>query len=295
MTVAAPNRRPPAPIGQAPTPPAVERKPLDLTPRKPVRKADIILLYAVDGWGKTSIGAHSLDPVIIMAETGYEKLLDRGLVPSVPAIQVDSWLRLLDVLDQLAQDKHDRKTVVIDSTSAIERMATEHVITTEFNGDRGNKGFQDFGRGYGSLANHWVKFLQRITRLRDLGIDVMLLAHANAESFKNPEGADFRRYVPAMHHGDKSSVREPTKQIADAVLFGNFDAVVEVTKRDAEKSNIAEQKGKGIGLAQRIVHAQRRDAADAKNRHGIPPSYYLSDTPEQAAAEFWSYFKGVQQ
>jgi hypothetical protein len=294
MTAPTPNRRPPAPIGQAPTPPATERKPLDLTPRKPVRKADIVLLYAVEGYGKTSIGAHALDPVIIMAEHGYETLLGRGLVPAVPAIAVDSWQGTLDVLDQLAQDKHDRKTVVIDSTSAVERMAVEHVVATEFNGDRGNKGFQDYGRGYGSLANHWVKFLQRLTRLRDLGMDVLILAHAKAESFKNPEGADFRRYVPAMYHGESASVREPTKQIADALLFGNFESIVELTARDASR-NIAEQKGKGVGLAQRIVHAQRRDAADAKNRHGIPPSYYLSDTPEQAAAEFWSYFKGVQQ
>ena len=61
-----------------------------------------LVIHAVEGFGKTTIGAYSPDPFILMSETGYDTLLASELAPSVPAEEVTSWTDLLRWLSDLA-------------------------------------------------------------------------------------------------------------------------------------------------------------------------------------------------
>lgn len=262
-------------------------------PRKAQRRAFRIVLHAVHGFGKTTIGAYAPKPFMLMGngETGYDVLLAAGRVPAVPGARVEKFADALNVLDMLAAGRGDIETVVIDSASTFEDMLMSEVCTKHFDGDPGPNGFQSYGKGYGIVSTEWMKLIARLDRLAELGCNVLVLAHTATTSFKNPMGADYKRYTIDLYDSEKASTQAPLNQFADAVLFGNFLSVVEVGKGEQRK-NIAEQKGKGIGDTVRMIYAERRDAYDAKNRYGMTPSFELPDDPSQAWARVWQEIVG---
>ena len=116
-----------------------------------------LILNAVEGWGKTTAGAYAPDPAILMArgESGYTTLLGVGSVPAVPTATVDSWQKLLGLLDQLVAGT-DRKTLVLDALGGFERLCQEHVCACDFDGDWGERGFMSFQKGYELSATEWL-------------------------------------------------------------------------------------------------------------------------------------------
>lgn len=282
----------PAPARTSPSRPTstISMKPLD---RRTVPYR--IMLYAVEGFGKTTFGAFCPKPFIVMAgsETGYDVLHDHGLVPSIPGARVSTFSELLATLDSLSTDRGDVETVVIDSLSTAESMLMDEVCEKHFGGDWGPQGFQSYGKGYGTTETEWLKFIARLDRLWQRGCNVVMLAHTAVRSFTNPEGADYKRYTPDLYDSERASVLRTTTQFADAVLFGNFLTVVDVSKEQKNK-NVAEQRGKGTAGTTRVVRTERRDAWDAKNRYGMPDTIDIPNDPTQMAAAIWSHIKKEQ-
>jgi len=274
------NPPPPPPKGLPKAPPTnhkieTKTKLPTLGKLKPVFAPPRLILNAVEGWGKTSMGAHMESPAILMAsgETGYETLLGSGLVPSVDAARVDDWLGLLGLLEGLC----DHKTVVLDAIGGFERLCHEFVCDRDFHGDWGERGFASFQKGYDVSATEWLKLLAILDKLRDAGIIVLLLSHCRIKTFKNPLGADYDRYVSDVH--DKTwSV---THKWSDAAFFGNFFTSVETTKSNKPD---ALKKGKGIGGNQRVIHTEWQAGFDAKNRYSMDSEIDIPNDPK----EIWS-------
>lgn len=269
---------PPAPMRQPPpttAAPAARTAKRLIEPRAIAPVAPWLVLNAVEGFGKTTFGAYSPAPLILMArgETGYDTLLAAGRVPQVPAYVVETWEDALGWLDQLIEDPQDRKTLVLDATGGYERLCHEYVCRTKFQNKWGDDGFMSFHKGYDVAVSEWVLLLNRIERLKsERHMGIVMLGHSKVASFKNPIGADFDRYTGDVH----AKTWGPTAKCADAVLFGNFFTVV-----DKEKQG----KGKGIGGTDRVIYTERRDAWDAKNRYGMAPEIWLTDIPPQ---EMWN-------
>ena len=228
------------------------------------------MVNAVEGWGKTSLGAFAPDPAILMAgdETGYLTLLSQGLVPNVLRGGFDTWQGFLEQLDEIANDADSSiKTVVVDALGGFERMCHQHVCTRDFKGIWGEKGFNSYQRGYEQSVNDWMGLLAKLDRIRNSKkAGIILLSHCQVRSFKNPLGPDFDRYVADIHVKTWSV----THRWADAVLFGNFPPV------------IAEEKGRarGIGSDQkRVAYTQHTDAYDAKNRFGMEEEIEMPTDP----------------
>lgn len=235
-----------------------------------------VVVYGVEGSGKTSFPSSAPSPLYLMSrgETGLETLIDAGQLGDVPHLpQFESWLEFLTCIDQLTEQTHEYKTLVIDAANGFEHLLYEYVCETEFGGNWGQKGFASFGQGYSISASHWEAMLAKLDVLRETKkMGIILLAHAKIATFKNPAGEDYDRFTPDIHRHQWGLLHK----WSDIVLFFDF-----VTAIDTDGS-----RAKGKGGTQRIAHCERRASWDAKNRHGMPETFSLGTSPQEAWANF---------
>lgn len=238
------------------------------------------ILYAVEKWGKTSLGAKFPAPIFLQSrgETGLETLMDAGLLPETPHFpEITDWETALGAVRLLRESDHKYKTLVIDTANGLERLCHEHVCAKYYNSDWGPNGFAAYGRGYESAATEWRMLLTDLDALRmDRKMTILLLFHAEIKTFKNPEGSDYDRYRPAAH--DKTW--NLTHKWADVVLFGNYEATVQ-----GDSSNV-NRKGKAFGGQIRLLYTQRTAAYDAGNRLGLPVEIEMGNSVDDAWQNF---------
>lgn len=247
-----------------------------------------ILLPAVEGWGKTSLAAYAPSPIFLQArgETGLETLRRQNLVPNVDTFETcETWAETLASIEYLTEHDTGHKTLVLDAMGGFERLCHEEVCHRDFDDKWGEKGFGAFQRGYDLSVHDWVKLLVAIDKLRDVRqMTTIIISHCKVETFKNPEGADFDRYVSDCHRKTWSV----THKWSDAVLFGKFYTVVQTEKG---------KRGKGIGGTERVLYTQHSDVRDAKNRYGMPEEIDIPNNPVEAWSTIEQFLKpkGVQQ
>jgi hypothetical protein len=255
----------------------------------PVNRGQRIILNAVEGFGKTTAGAHAEKAFGMMArgETGLVTLMNAGRVPAVDTVlnddgsprQIESWTETLAVVDALGSTDH--RLSFLDAMGGFERLCHEHVCVRDFGGDWSDKGFMSFHKGYAQSVGDWLGLLAKLDRLVEAGRTVLLLSHAQIRKFQNPTGPDFDRYVSDCHQTTWAA----TAKWTDAVLFGTFATAVTGGKT-GEKAT----KGKGIGGTQRVIYTERRDSWDAKNRYGMPESIDIPSDYQAVWPTIWSHF-----
>lgn len=227
----------------------------------PVLKPLRLLLYGVDGVGKSTFASGSDAPVFIGLEDGTSTL-DVKRFPE-PA----DWLEVLSALDELATADHPYRTVVIDTLDWLEPLCWAFICA----GKRDKAGkpvetIEDFGFGKGYIAalDAWRVLLSKLDRLRsERGMAIILIAHSWIKPFKNPTGEDYDRFEIKIHKGAAGLVRE----WADAVLFATHETHTYQKDKQAPV--------KGISTGARVMWTQRRAAFDAKNRHDLPETLPL--------------------
>lgn len=104
--------------------------------------------------------------------------------------------------------------------------------------------------------------LNRLSDLIDLGINVVITAHAAMRKFEQPDemGAYDRWELKTQ-----KKVAPLLKEWADMVLFANYKTlVVNVDNQGAAKGKNKAQGGK------RVMYTSHHPCWDAKNRHGLP-------------------------
>jgi hypothetical protein len=237
-------------------------------------------MHSPPGFGKTSILAYSPKPVFLMTkgETGLLSLINSGQLPPTSHLpEMQSWGDLIAAIRFLRTEKHDFKTVVLDTANGAERLCHEYVCQRDFDGDWGERGFTGYMRGYEVALADWRMFLNSLDELRtERGMTVFLLVHTKVKTFKNPAGADYDRYAPEMH--DKTWGL--TKGWLDAILFGNFEVLVKQGNRDV--SDDGAKKGKAAELSHRILYTSSDNPIfDAKNRMGLEPEIDMGDSAKQ--------------
>lgn len=263
----------------APPPPATRNWLSEVTTGSKERPLSIILV-GQPGVGKTSMAAHAPDPIFMCdaAEDGISTLKQYGLAPDVPQLPpVKSWGDCLGMLDALATGQHDRKTLVADALGGFEGLCHKCVCDRDYKGEMGDKGFGSYQKGYDSSLADWRIFINALDRLRDeRGMTIILLSHVKVAPFKNPEGSDYDRYCPDVHHKTWSV----THKWAEVVLFANFVTYIE--------SKDLKAKGKAIGGQDRVMYTEHHAAWDAKNRLGLPPEISMGNSGQEAWDNFWN-------
>jgi len=225
---------------------------------KPLR----VLLYGTEGVGKTTFGAAAPSPVFLGVESGGERLdIDRFPEPK-------NWGEIHEAIQTLTREKHDRKTLVIDTLDWIEPLCWAETCRQagESNIDGRTPG-SNFGyhKGYDAAVDTWRELLAALEILRNTaGMNLVLLAHAWVKTFKNPLGEDFDRYQMKLNQKAAGLLTE----WPDAVLFADYE---DHTYRPPGASD--KTLAKGINPTDggaRILHTQRRATWVAKNRYDLP-------------------------
>ncbi|VTT98774.1 Putative uncharacterized protein OS=Magnetospirillum magneticum (strain AMB-1 / ATCC 700264) GN=amb0352 PE=4 SV=1: AAA_24 [Gemmataceae bacterium] len=245
-----------------------------------------VILHGVEGVGKTSFASRAPRPVFLMTsgETGLDTLINAGQVPETAHFpELRTWKDLRAALAALQDEPHDFRTLALDTLNGAERLCHEYVCQRDFDGNWGRDGFTAFMTGYEVALAEWRAFLDGLDRLRTVRkMSILALAHTKITTFKNPEGSDYDRFTPDLHHKTWSL----THKWADMVLFANFVAHVDGKTGDA--------KGKAKGGHRRVLYTTRTAAFDAKNRHGLPEQIDAGRNAPEAWENFFQALRAAK-
>jgi len=228
---------------------------------KSIRKNDAmaaprIMVYGVEGIGKSTFGAGSPNPIYILTEDGLGSL-NVNHFPLATSFQ-----DVIDAIATLYKENHAFETVVIDSLDWLEAII-QREIEQKYDA-------KDLAYGKGSLiaAERWREILDGLNALRnDKGMAVILIAHTTIKRFDSPEVEPYDRYQPKLQERSNAVVRE----WCDAVLFANYKTIV---KKDDVGFN--QTNNRGISTGERLLFTSERPAYMAKNRYNMPESIPLS-------------------
>ena len=215
-----------------------------------------IMVYGVEGIGKSTFCASAPNPIYILTEDGLGSLK----VDHFPL--ATSYQDVMDAIATLYNEKHNFETVVIDSLDWLEAII-QREIEQKYDA-------KDLAYGKGALiaAERWREILDGLNALRnDKGMVVILLAHTTIKRFDSPEVEPYDRYQPKLQERSNAVVRE----WCDALLFANYKTIV---KKDDVGFN--QTNNRGISTGERLLFTSERPAYMAKNRYNMPESIPLS-------------------
>ena len=209
-----------------------------------------VLLYGVEGIGKSSFGAAAPSPIFLETEDGTGNL-DVNRFP-----RPQNWGDVMSAIRELTLAEHPYKTLVIDTIDWLEPLCFEEVCRKARKPDI--EAFEN-GKGYTAALDLWRLFLAALEQLRaKKSMHIILLGHTKSKPFSDPQHQEnYDRYSLMMNEKAGGLL----KQWCDVVLFANWNTFV-------RKSG--NSKAKGFSDGSRVVATERRAAFDAKNRFGLP-------------------------
>ncbi len=212
-----------------------------------------ILVYGVEGVGKSTFASGAESPIFVGRESETEQL-------DIKRIEPKSWAETLAIIDELASEEHPYRTLVIDTLDWLEPILWEHVCR-----QNGWKTLEDpgYGKGPAAALQEWRVLLSRLESLRNKSkMHILLIGHSEIRTFRNPEAEDYDRYQLKLQPKAGSLIKE----WCDCVLFAEWEA--HTFKKD--------NRAKGILTGARVLRTERHASYDAKNRYGLPPQVLLS-------------------
>lgn len=220
-----------------------------------LKKAKKVVIYGPEGIGKSTFASRFPDPVFIDTE-GSTNSMDVARLP-----RPTSWTMILEEIEYIKKNPGACRTLVIDTIDWAEQMCIQSVL------DKHQKnGIEDFGygNGYVYIKEEFGRFLNRLSDLIDLGINVVLTAHAQMRKFEQPDelGA-YDRWELKLGKKTSSQTSPLVKEWADMLLFCNY-------KTHTVAADDKGKKKKAIGGGKRVMYTSHHPCWDAKNRYGLP-------------------------
>lgn len=225
------------------------------TVAKPADRSSIITICGDSGLGKTSLAATFPNPVFIRAEDGLQAITADQRPDSFPVLAKES--DLWDQIMALLQEKHDYKTLVIDSVTALERLFIQHVIDSDPKKPKSiNQALGGYGAGLQAVANMHQRVRKACGLLNERkGMHIVFVAHADTETIELPDQDPYTRY--SLRLGKKSVA--PYVDDSDVVGFLKLETF---TTGDGERK-------KAISDGTRVLVCYATAANISKNRYGI--------------------------
>jgi len=219
-----------------------------------IKRALKVGLYGIEGIGKSTVAAHSYNPLFVDTEGGTAHLDVRRIE------RPSSWDELLAIVKEVAASPGICGTLVLDTADWAEQLCVDHVCRKY-----GKEGIEDFGygKGYTYLAEEFSHLLEVLDTVIAAGISVIVIAHAKMRKQELPdEMGAFDRWEMKL----SKQVAPLLKEWVDMLLFCNYQTFVVKTDTNSSKA----QGGK------RIMYTSHHPCWDAKNRFGLPDVLDLS-------------------
>lgn len=227
---------------------------------------DRIVLYGVEGVGKTTWAAQARKPIFLCAEDGIRNLeATKLLSPTGEAIR--SWSDVMGALEELLTEAHDFETLVIDTADWLEPIIKNDVVNEHCKGSEA--GFAAYGRGYDLAMGYWRKLLDALDRLREhRRMEIIMLAHAQLRAEESPSiGVEVKRFNMKIRGSDKCDPCAMIREWSDSFLFATFEEI----KREEDNG-----KTRGNPTGRRVLKTQHAMMWRAKTRWKIPAEIPLS-------------------
>ena len=199
-----------------------------------------ILLYGMEGIGKSTFAANFPDPVYVQTEDGLGNI-DCAKFPL--AQSAEDAFKQLDAL----RSPNEFQTVVVDSLDWLERLIWDQVAKDAKVDSIEKIGY---GKGYVIALTYWRKILDVLSALHAQNKIVLLLAHAVAEDYTDPEVANLKRFTPRLHKTARSLIAE------------YVDVILLATRQYGA--------AKGDANNPRIVRTEASPFQVAKSRYDVP-------------------------
>lgn len=218
-----------------------------------LQKAQKCCLYGPEGVGKSTFASQFPNPLFIDTEDSTITM-DVARLP-----KPSSWTMLLSQVEYVKSNPIICSTLVIDTADWAERLCIEHICA---------KGKVDsieswgYGKGYVYLEEEFGRFLNKLQEIIEIGINVVVTAHAEIKKIEQPEE------IGGFDHWQLKLEKKTMpllKEWSDILLFANYKIyVVNVDNQGATKGKNKAQGGK------RVMYTTHTPWWDAKNRHGLP-------------------------
>lgn len=228
-----------------------------------------VLLYGPEGIGKSTFGAGCPKPIFIQIEDGLDEI-EADKFPRCDTLDDFS-----DHINALLHEKHDYQTVVIDSADWLENLIHKDVCQSSKVASI-ELAAGGYGKGYGVALEMWRSVLEKLDRLRNMGMIVVLLAHARVERFEDPDQSiTYDRYSLKLNNSQKFSSAALLSEWVDALLFATRRIRVNIEKKSNDKIR-ATAVAIGRDGGERIIRPYGSPSAVAKNRYGLTSEIPLS-------------------
>lgn len=218
-----------------------------------IKKAQKIVLYAVEGIGKSTFASQAPGVLFIDTEDSTAHMdVARFDRPS-------SWTMLQQQVAYVKSHPGICQTLAVDTADWAEKLAIQHIVSSAK-----KTGIEDFGygKGYTYLEEEFGKFLNSLQDLIEMGINIIVIAHAEIKKVEQPEE------VGGYDHWQMKLEKKTMpllKEWADILLFANYKTMV--MNVDGQGAT----KGKNIAQGnKRVMYTTRTPWWDGKNRHDLP-------------------------
>lgn len=219
-----------------------------------VKRAQKVVVYGVEGIGKSTLASKFPDPLFIDTEGSTSKLnVNRLPKPT-------SYEMLNEEIRHVIANTSICKTLVIDTVDWAEQYIIDYILNKHQ-----KSGIEDFGYGNGYVyaKEEVARFLHLLDEVINVGINVLLLAHAQIRKFEQPdEMGAYDRYELKLGKKTSSQTAPLVKEWADMVFFANYKTYSIATDKEGKK-----HKAQG---GQRVMYTTHHPCWDAKNRDGLP-------------------------
>lgn len=225
---------------------------MDITSGK-IESAQKVIIYGPEGIGKSTFASKFPSPLFSDTE-GSTKHMDVRRLP-----KPTSWTLLKEEVAYVKANPTVCKTYIIDTFDWAERLCIAKICA-----DNNKKSIEDFGYGSGYVyeLEEIGRFLNSLDELIELGINVVLTAHAQLRKFEQPdEMGAYDRYEMKLGKKTGSQISPLVKEWADMVLFANYKTFTVQTDDKGQKFKA--QGGK------RVMYTSHHPCWDAKNRFGL--------------------------
>ena len=229
--------------------------------RKAVERPPKTTIEGEAGVGKSFFACSAPKPFVINTDDGIDEILlripDIMVADAVPVGDNEANAKLydsiIDTLTELAKEKHDRKSIIIDSLDRLEILAQAKVCV-----EHSIKAPEDlgYGKAYVYARGKIQRVLAGLNYLRDeKGMEPICVCLTQIRTINKPTLEPYDVFTLKLHKSASADIME----WSDAVLFLTFKMIIQ--KKD---TGFGRKDSRAINTGERIILTSGSQGVDCK-------------------------------